>query len=150
VERNNHSLLSRLASVATRKAGGVAGAPPPPPVRSSQEVNRLREAKKIEAANFQLLKRLQTARPSAGLAAARPSGGGGVTKKAPRYRAPPEERPPWVELSGGLGSGAVAPSGGAGASAPAGGRSTMFRSRDIRDVAMEACPETHLTRMHHR
>lgn len=141
IGRENLSLLNRLARVATRPSGSGA----PTTVKSSFEINRMRQAREIEESNLRLLRKLQSTKSGVRKemgGTGGPTASRGFTVKRPPPRAPAsDERPPWDgTLTGGLGS---APEHSR-AGGPGGTR--QFKSRDLKEIALEACPEKHLLR----
>jgi hypothetical protein len=139
IGRDNIHLLNRLAHVATRKNDKVGSGTG---IRSSFEINRMKAAQEIEAQNFRLLKRLQTTKSSLKV-----PGGGSSSAAAgftvTRPRAPSdhgERRPAWDSTLGGSALANAEPA------QRDSTRRPQFKSRDLRDVALEACPDAHTLR----
>lgn len=141
IGRENLHLLNRLARVATR-APAVGAPSNAPTVKSSFEINRLRQAREIEEANMRLLRKLQTTKSDVkrhmGDAAGSRSSSGYTVKKPTVSRPAHGSRPEW-DNSAGAG---LAPTGASQTnSAPT---QRQFKSRDLAEIALEACPERHL------
>ena len=151
IGRGNAALLSRLAAVATRRPEVSAPALARLPESSAQR-NRRKAAAEIEKANLRLLSKLQSTRstisglqgkpapPPGGSSARRPGGGAGGG-------APLGARPEWCDPQSQQRPGADAWRREAlphkGAEAAAGGARLLFKSRDLRDIAMQASSDKH-------
>lgn len=141
IGRDNIHLLNRLAHVATRKNDKVGSGTG---IRSSFEINRMKAAQEIEAQNFRLLKRLQTTKSSlkvpGGGSSAAAAAGFTVTRPRAHEDHAGERRPAWDSSIGGSALANADPA------QRDSTRRPQFKSRDLRDVALEACPDTHTLR----
>ncbi len=149
IGRGNAALLSRLAAVATRRPEASAPVLARLPESSAQR-NRRKAAAEIEKANLRLLSKLQSTRstisglqgkpaPPPGGGSRRPGGGGGG--------APLGARPEWCDPQSQQRPGEDAWRKEAlphkGAEAAAGSARLLFKSRDLRDIAMQASSDKH-------
>jgi len=155
IGRGNAALLSRLAAVATRRPE-ASGPAVLRLAESSAQRNRRKAAAEIEKANLRLLSKLQRTRSTIsgihGKPGAPPPGGstlrrGGAGAGGGGGGAPLGARPEWCDPLSQQRPGEDAwrkealPN--KGAEAAAGGARLLFKSRDLRDIAMQASSDKH-------